>query len=48
MYNFVNLSKDDAEEIIDLLKDYVTLQLGNGKEIQIPKLNLEVLQNNFP
>jgi hypothetical protein len=25
VYNFVNLSKDDAEEIIDLLKDYVTL-----------------------
>ena len=40
---FVNLSKDDAESIINLLKDYVTLQLGNGKEIQIPKLNLEVL-----
>ena len=40
---FVNLSKDDAESIINLLKDYVTLQLGNGKQIQIPKLNLELL-----
>lgn len=41
IYNFVNISKDDAESIINLLKDYVTLKLGNGNEIKIPKLNLE-------
>lgn len=32
VYNFVNISKDDALEIINMLKeDYVTLKLGNGK-----------------
>lgn len=32
MYNFVNISKDDALEIINMLKDeFVTLKLGNGK-----------------
>ena len=34
VYNFVNISKDDALEIINMLKeDYVTLKLGNGKQI---------------
>ena len=45
VYNFVNISKDDAESLIGLFKDfgkdYVTLNLGNGKELKIPKLNLE-------
>jgi flagellar assembly factor FliW len=31
VYNIVNISKDDAESIINLLKDYVTVDLGNGK-----------------
>jgi hypothetical protein len=52
VYNFVNISKDDAESLMGLFKDfgkdYVTLQLGNGRELKIPKLNLEHLQNNFP
>ena len=48
VYNILNISKDDAESIINLLKDYVTLKLGNGKEIQMPKLNLAMLSNNLP
>ena len=48
VYNILNISKDDEESIINLLKDYVTLKLGNGKEIQIPKLNLAVLSSNLP
>jgi len=47
-YNIVNISKDDAESIINLLKDYVTVDLGNGKQIKIPKLNLALLPNIFP
>lgn len=47
-YNIVNISKDDAESIINLLKDYVTVDLGNGRQIKIPKLNLALLPNNFP
>lgn len=31
-----------------MLRDYVTLKLGNGKELRMPKLNLEMLPNNFP
>ena len=48
VYNILNISKDDAESIINLLKDYVTLKLGNGKEIQMPKLNLAMLSDNLP
>ena len=48
VYNLLNISKDDEESIINLLKDYVTLKLGNGREIQIPKLNLAVLSSNLP
>lgn len=52
VYNFVNISKDDAESLMGLFKDFgrnhVTLNLGNGKELKIPKLNLEQLQTNFP
>lgn len=47
-YNIVNISKDDAESIINLLRDYVTVDIGNGKQIKIPKLNLALLPNNFP
>jgi len=47
-YNIVNISKDDAESIINLLRDYVTLDLGNGRILKIPKLNLEFLPSNFP
>ena len=40
----MNISKDDAESLIGLFKDfgkdYITLKLGNGKELKIPKLNL--------
>ena len=31
-----------------LLKDYVTVKLGNGNEIKMPRLNLGVLPGNFP
>ena len=48
IYNIGNISKDDAESIINMLKDYVTLKIGNGKELKMPKLNLEMLPNNFP
>lgn len=48
IYNIVNISKDDAESIINLLRDYVVVQIGNGKEIKIPKLDLGVLPNDFP
>ena len=51
VYNFVNISKDDAESLMGLFKDfgkdYVTLKLGNGRDIKIPKLNLGELQGNF-
>jgi len=47
MYN-INISKDDAESIINLLKDYFTLHLSNGREIRIPRLNLGLLPSNFP
>ena len=47
MYN-INISKDDAESIINLLKDYFTLHLSNGREIRIPRLNLGLLPHNFP
>lgn len=30
-----------------MLRDYVTLKLGNGNEIKMPKLNLDMLPNNF-
>ncbi len=48
IYNIVNISKDDAESIINLLRDYVIVQIGNGKEVKIPKLDLGVLPNDFP
>ena len=48
IYNIGNISKDDAESIINMLRDYVTLKLGNGNEIKMPKLNLDMLPNNFP
>jgi dissimilatory sulfite reductase (desulfoviridin) alpha/beta subunit len=48
IYNIVNISKDDAESIINLLKDYVTVDLGNGRQIKIPRLNLALLPSNFP
>lgn len=47
VYN-INISRDDAESIINLLKDYFTLKLGNGREIKIPRLNLAMLPNIFP
>lgn len=47
VYN-INISRDDAESIINLLKDYVTLKLGNGREMKIPRLNLAALPNIFP
>jgi hypothetical protein len=31
-----------------MLKDYVTLKMANGKEVRMPKLNLEMLPCNFP
>jgi hypothetical protein len=55
VYNFVNISKDDAESLalMGLFKDFgekecVILKLGNGRELKIPKLNLSQLQSNFP
>ena len=33
LYNIVNISKDDAESIMNLLRDYVTVNLGQGKLI---------------
>jgi hypothetical protein len=30
-YNIVNISKDDALSIINLFREYVTIQLANGK-----------------
>lgn len=46
--NIGNISKDDAESIINMLRDYVTIKLGNGNEVKMPKLNLDVLPGNFP
>ena len=34
--------------IVNLLRDYVIVQIGNGKEVKIPKLDLGVLPNDFP
>jgi hypothetical protein len=47
MYN-INISKDDAESIINLLRENITLKLSNGREIEIPRLNLDFLPSNFP
>ena len=44
----VNISKDDAESIINLLKDFVAVNIGKGKIVKIPKLNLNLLPQNFP
>jgi hypothetical protein len=48
LYNIVNISKDDAESIMNLLRDYVTVNLGEGKQVKIPRLNLALLPSNFP
>ena len=46
--NMLNFSKDDEESIINMLKDYVTIKLGNGNKMQIPKLNLVQLSIDRP
>jgi hypothetical protein len=48
IFNIGSISQDDAESIINMLKDHVTVKLGNGNEIKIPKLNLDVLPGAFP
>lgn len=33
---------------MNLLRDYVTVDLGQGKQVKIPRLNLALLPSNFP